>query len=402
MRAGPGPGGRPQRDVRKPLARHASHGGEEAVEPQAGLLSQPPVPVQPATFAPQARPSVQARPAPGAEPFAHPVDRPFGEAPDAVLPPVAPVAPGPLTTALPTALNYGTLPAPAAYADPTYQEPFSAEPFSAEPGFDDGYRMRSAAAETDGVVLPSRRDRRDGASHRTGPPAKGSAPVSALGAAVEVVVVVALALVLAVVVKSFLVQAFYIPSESMEDTLLVGDRVLVSKLTPGPFDLHHGDVVVFEDSGTWLTPSAPPQEGAVRHGLRSALTFIGLLPADSSEHLIKRVVGLPGDTVKCCDVKGRLIVNGVAVDEPYLRPGVAPSEQRFTVTVPADRLWVMGDNRPFSADSRSHMNLPGGGTVPVSDVVGKAFVIVWPFSRAGGLGIPDSVFGPVPPSSGGS
>ena len=423
MRAGPGPGGRPQRDVRKPLARHASHGSEEAAQPQTGLLSDPPAPVQPATFAPHARPPAQGYPPPAVpDPYA-PAPQgyaPPGPEPGAGLRPVTPIAPGPLTTALPTALNYGAAPAAAAPVAPSepavdpgyqhgyqpgYQPGYPQAPVHDETddgGYDDGYRMRSAAADTDGVVLPSRRDRRDSGSHRTGPPAKGSAPVSALGAAVEVVVVVALALVLAVVVKSFLVQAFFIPSESMEDTLLVGDRVLVSKLTPGPFDLHRGDVVVFADSGKWLTPSAPPQEDAVRHALRAGLTFIGLLPADSSEHLIKRVIGLPGDTVKCCDVKGRLIVNGTAVDEPYLRPGVAPSEQRFTVTVPADRLWVMGDNRPFSADSRSHMNLPGGGTVPVSDVVGKAFVIVWPFSRAGGLGIPDSVFAPVPSSSGGS
>ena len=435
MRAGPGPGGRPQRDVRKPLARHASHGNEEAVDAQAGVLdgsaTQGPT-GQPATFAPQAYPpqtypqTYPSQPDPyeaqaGYDvPLAHDVQG---------LPPVAPVPPGPVTTALPTALNYGAAPAvpapvvpvvpvvpvppvvaprpetsvPAAYApaaDPYAQPEAPAVPF--EPPYDDGYRIRSASADTGSLLLPTRRGRRDQGSHRTGPPKKGSAPVSALGAAVEVVVVVSLALVLAVVVKSFLVQAFYIPSESMEDTLLIGDRVLVSKLTPGPFSLHRGDVVVFQDSGKWLAPSPPPQEGAVRHALRSGLTFIGLLPESSDEHLIKRVIGLPGDTVKCCDVKGRLIVNGQAVDEPYLQPGVAPSEQKFTVTVPADRLWVMGDNRPFSADSRSHMNLPGGGTVPVSDVVGKAFVIVWPFSRAGGLGIPDTVFARVPSSSGGS
>ena len=505
MRAGPGPGGRPQRDVRKPLARHASHGGEEAVEPQAGLLSEPGVLGQPATFAPQPHPPLQgyeprrpegfapqgyeqpyepqqyepqqyeppdARPAaPGPQPQAYEpypaqAPDPYAAARPEDLPPVVPVAPGPLTSALPTALNYGapaapapavpvvpvvpvppvhaprpetSVPAAGPFVPPTvepaapsavpsartyepvreparepferhdpYQpyEPRTYEPYESyepyEPAVEDGHRIRSAA-DTGSLLVPARRSRRGGeGSHRTGPPAKGSAPVSALGAAVEVVVVVVLALVLAVVVKTFLVQAFYIPSESMEDTLLIGDRVLVSKLTPGPFDLHRGDVVVFEDSGKWLTPAPPAQEGGLRHALRSGLTFIGLLPADSSEHLIKRVVGLPGDTVKCCDVKGRLMVNGIAVDEPYLQPGVAPSEQKFSVTVPAGRLWVMGDNRPFSADSRSHTNLPGGGTVPVSDVVGKAFVIVWPFSRAGGLGIPDTVFARVPSSSGGS
>uniref|UniRef100_UPI00351062B2 signal peptidase I n=1 Tax=Kineosporia sp. R_H_3 TaxID=1961848 RepID=UPI00351062B2 len=269
---------------------------------------------------------------------------------------------------------------------------------------DTGHRTRSPAADTgEDLLAPRRSDRRrDEGSHRTGPPKKGSAPASALGAAVEVVVVVALALVLAVVVKTFFVQAFYIPSESMETTLLVGDRVLVSKLTPGPFALHRGDVVVFKDPDNWLPPSAPPDDGQVRAAVRTALTFVGLLPQDSGEHLIKRVIGLPGDTVKCCDAKGRVIVNGVPVDELYLRPGVAPSDKPFSITVPEGRLWVMGDNRPFSADSRYHMDLAGGGTVPVSDVVGKAFVIVWPFGRAGGLGIPDEVFADVPAAPGGS
>ena len=127
-------------------------------------------------------------------------------------------------------------------------------------GPDLGHRTRSTAADTgDELLAPRRSDRRrDEGSHRTGPPKKGSAPSGALGAAVEVVVVVVLALVLAVVVKTFLVQAFFIPSESMETTLLVGDRVLVNKLTPGPFALHHGDVVVFKDPDHWLPPSPPP------------------------------------------------------------------------------------------------------------------------------------------------
>jgi len=207
--------------------------------------------------------------------------------------------------------------------------------------------------------------------------------------------------VTALVVKTFLVQAFYIPSESMEATLLVGDRVLVSKVTPGPFDLGHGDVVVFKDPGGWLQPSEPPQDGAVRHALRTGLTFVGLLPQDSGEHLIKRVIGLPGDRVVCCDAQGRLTVNGEVVDEVYLAPGTEPSTLKFTVTVPAGRLWVMGDNRPFSEDSRFHTNLEGGGTVPVDDVVGKAFVVVWPIGRAGRLEAPDSVFARVPAAGAG-
>jgi signal peptidase I len=223
----------------------------------------------------------------------------------------------------------------------------------------------------------------------------------AVGAVTEVVVVVVLALVLALIIKTFLVQAFFIPSESMENTLLTGDRVLVSKLTPGMFDLHHGDIVVFKDPGGWLPPTAPVDEGPLRNGVRNTLTFVGLLPQDSGEHLIKRVIGLPGDHVQCCDAKGRLMVNGVPIDETYLFPGNTPSDKTFDVTVPAGNLWVMGDHRGVSEDSRWHLNL-NNGMVPVKDVVGKAFVVVWPLGRASTLGVPDSVFARVPalPSTG--
>jgi signal peptidase I len=222
---------------------------------------------------------------------------------------------------------------------------------------------------------------------------------AALGAGGEVVVVLGMALLLSLLIKTFLVQAFFIPSTSMENTLLVGDRVLVSKLTPGVFELHRGDVVVFKDPGGWLTAeesAAPQATGGVEGTVRNALSFVGLLPQDAGEHLIKRVIGVGGDHVQCCDAQGRVQVNGVAVDETaYLVPGAQPSDKQFDVTVPYGYLWVMGDNRPVSADSRLHRAL-NNGMVPVHDVVGKAFVIVWPFDRAGGLGIPGSVFARVP------
>jgi len=201
------------------------------------------------------------------------------------------------------------------------------------------------------------------------------------------VLVLVIALGLSLLIKTFLVQAFFIPSPSMESTLIRGDRVLVSKLPPGPFDLKHGDIVVFSDSGKWLPPTEHESEGTIRDAIHSGLTFVGLLPADSDDHLIKRVIGLPGDKVACCDSKGRVTVNGTPIDEPYLYPGDAPSEQPFSITVPAGRLWVMGDHRSDSADSRAH---PGsfGGTIPLSDVVGKAFVRVWPLDRIGTLPAP--------------
>jgi signal peptidase I len=211
-------------------------------------------------------------------------------------------------------------------------------------------------------------------------------PGMALFSAVrEIVLVLVIALGLSLLIKTFLMQAFFIPSGSMENTLLVGDRVLVSKLTPGAFDLKHGDIIVFSDSGKWLSASEHQSEGQIRDGIRSALMFVGLLPADSDEHLIKRVIGLPGDKVVCCDAQERVTVNGKALDEPYLYPGDEPSDKRFSITVPAGRLWVMGDHRSDSADSRAHSSLPGGGTIPLSDVVGKAFVKVWPLNRFGTL-----------------
>lgn len=216
------------------------------------------------------------------------------------------------------------------------------------------------------------------------------------GAVRETVVVLASALVLSLLIKTFLAQAFYIPSASMHDTLVEGDRVLVSKLTPGPFELERGDIVVFKDPGGWLVvPPAMPQ-GALSEAVTSALTFIGLLPQDAGEHLIKRVIGLPGDEVACCDAQGRLTVNGVAIDEPYLHPGSVPSEVEFTAVVPANHLWVMGDNRQNSQDSRAHLGDPGGGFVPMDDVVGTGVVVLWPIDRITLLRDPTATFAGVP------
>ena len=212
----------------------------------------------------------------------------------------------------------------------------------------------------------------------------------------EVVLVLVIALSLSLVIKSTLVQAFFIPSPSMESTLLTGDRVLVNKLKPGPFSLRRGDVVVFSDPDNWLAPASRPSQGLLRDGIRSGLTFVGLLPADSDEHLIKRVIGLPGDTVVCCGTDGRLTVNGVAIDEPYVFTGDDPSDKTFTITVPAGRIWVMGDHRSVSQDSRYHQDQRGGGTVEISDVVGTAFTKVWPLDRAGLLHNPSSTFKGVP------
>lgn len=215
------------------------------------------------------------------------------------------------------------------------------------------------------------------------------------GAAREVLVVSASALALSLLVKTFLLQAFFIPSESMESTLVKGDRILVSKLSPAPVDLQRGDVVVFADPGGWLPSEPAADRSPVGTVATQALTFAGLLPQGSG-HLVKRVIGLPGDTVACCDQLGRTTVNGAPLDEDFLAPGAVPSQFPFSVTVPAGSLWVEGDNRGHSADSRLHQAGPGGGAVPLDDVVGRAVVTVWPLDRFAWLSRHGQAFDGVP------
>ncbi len=209
-----------------------------------------------------------------------------------------------------------------------------------------------------------------------------------------------LALVLSFVVKTWLLQAFYIPSGSMEDTLRINDRVIVSKLTPGPFDLQRGDIVVFADPGGWLDEPPPPQTGPVRTVVRDVLMFVGLLPDDSENHLIKRVIGLPGDHVKCCDAGERITVNGAPIVEPYIKHGDAASSQPFDIHVPSGSVWVMGDHRSNSSDSRFHDPSGTGrdGSVPESLIVGRAVSIVWPLGHLSWLQHPSATFSKVPPA----
>lgn len=214
----------------------------------------------------------------------------------------------------------------------------------------------------------------------------------------EVVVVVVMALVLSFVVKTWLLQAFFIPSGSMEDTLLVGDRVIVSKLTPGPVDLNRGDVVVFQDPGGWLETVPPVERAGITGAIHDGLVFVGLLPAESEDHLIKRVVGLPGDRVVCCSENRMLTVNGVEITEPYLKPGDVPSSLTFDITVPPGHVWVMGDHRSDSEDSRFHDPSGTGsdGSVPIDDITGRAVAVVWPLGRAGWLSDHEETFDGVP------
>jgi signal peptidase I len=201
----------------------------------------------------------------------------------------------------------------------------------------------------------------------------------------ESILLVVIAMVMAVVVKTFFLQAFYIPSESMEPSMLVDDKLLVQKVSFWTGDPGRGDIVVFDDPGGWL---GAEESNQASNPIQKELAAIGLFPTGG--HLIKRVVGVGGDTVRCCDESGRLTVNGTAIDEPYVLDPTVTKDREFEVEVKPGYLWVMGDNRGNSSDSRAHQGDPGGGQVSEKSVVGKAWFRVWPFGRAGFIHKPDS------------
>ena len=204
----------------------------------------------------------------------------------------------------------------------------------------------------------------------------------------DLAVIVVAALVLTVLLKTFVVQVFSIPSGSMENTLLPGDRILVSKIVYDFRSIQRGDVVVFSGAGSWDPPAQSPSNPLLRLW-DDAAGLVGI--AAPGTDYVKRVIGVPGDHVACCDLQGRVTVNGVPLSESsYLFPGAVPSLIKFSIVVPAGRLWVMGDNRGDSDDSRYRMSYPGGGTIPESAVVGKAFVIIWPLSRISDVPIPET------------
>jgi signal peptidase I len=210
----------------------------------------------------------------------------------------------------------------------------------------------------------------------------------------ELLTIIVIAVVLSFLIKTFLVRAFFIPSGSMENTLEIQDRIFVNLLVPEPFALKRGDVVVFKDTQNWLPPE--PSDTGSANWIGEAATFIGLAPDSSQQHLVKRVIGMPGDRVICCSADGKLTINGQAITEPYLFPGAAPSDTTFDVTVPAGHLWVMGDHRNNSQDSRYHESFNGTGFVPIDDVEGRAVVIAWPVARWDILGNYPDVFTEVP------
>lgn len=247
----------------------------------------------------------------------------------------------------------------------------------------------------------------------SGPATAGTTRVSAgrvvLAWVKEIAIVVIGALIASTLLRLFIAQMFVIPSGSMEQTLMVRDRVAVQKLV----GFERGDIVVFRDTQGWLARTRDEADP-----IRKALIFVGLAPDESANHLIKRVIGVPGDHVTCCDAQGRILVNGVPLDEElYLYPDeqnggtVDPSMVKFDVVVPRDHVFVMGDHRNNSQDSRCHLSderegepVGAAAFIPTENIVGTAVAVVFPFSRIRGItrpetfeAVPDAVTAPEEP-----
>lgn len=243
------------------------------------------------------------------------------------------------------------------------------------------------ADESVAATEPTAGRGRHAAGRHASPPAPRSGWGWLLVAAREIALVLVIAIVLSVIVRVVIAQAFSVPSPSMEDTLQPGDRIVAAKILTRVSGVSRGEIIVFRDPGGWLP--APPDD-AGPGPVRRVLTFLGLYPSDSGSDLVKRVIGVAGDRVACCDAQGRIVLNGAPLDEPYLKPGVRTDQVVFDVVVPRGGVFVMGDNRAESADSRYHLDVESG-SVPVEEVIGRAVVVVWPFERATVLGVPESL-----------
>ncbi|WP_229118111.1 signal peptidase I [Enemella evansiae] len=264
-------------------------------------------------------------------------------------------------------------------------------------------RTDTVADRTAGAKSDKKADKKAGKRAKT--EEKDQRPTSAkvLGMVREIGVIVVGALIITTLLRSFVFQPFEVPSGSMENTLQINDKIIAQRV----LDFRRGDIVVFSDSNKWLDDgSGKPAPGPVR----KALEFVGLLPDSADEHLVKRVIGMPGDRVKCCDKLGRVSVNGYPLDEEsylYADSGGRnkPAEKPFEVVVPADRIFVMGDHRANSGDSRCHLQdvTAAGGKagssafIPISDVVGSVALIASPFSRFQRLETPQIYAGIPPP-----
>jgi len=197
----------------------------------------------------------------------------------------------------------------------------------------------------------------------------------------ELPFLVVVALVVSFLIKSFVVQFFYIPSGSMENTLQIEDRVAVNKIPFISQSINRGDVVVFRDPDNWLPEIVDYSTNQYVAKAKSALVTVGILPNPAKQYLVKRVIGVAGDQIVCCSKDGKLTINGVEVTEPYIFAGNKPSETTFNVTVPEGKLWLMGDHRGASSDSRYHQDDINKGFVPVSKVTGRVVAVIWPFKN---------------------
>jgi signal peptidase I len=263
---------------------------------------------------------------------------------------------------------------------------------AAEPGADSGAHADAQAAAgqapdaADSASAADSADTADTPTKQTGRRKRAKHRKRSFWRDLAVIVVAALALT--ILLKAFVVQVFSIPTGSMENTLLPGDRILVSKIVYHFRPIARGDIVVFSGAGSWDAPEPPPSSLLTRIW-DDAVNLVGI--AGPETDYVKRVIGLPGDHVVCCNAAHQITVNGVPLSESsYIYPGSTPSSFPFNITVPAGRLWVMGDNRGDSDDSRYRMDNVGRGTIPESAVVGRAFLIIWPLSRVNDLPIPNT------------
>lgn len=197
----------------------------------------------------------------------------------------------------------------------------------------------------------------------------------------EFPVLIVVALLVSLFIKTFLVQFFYIPSGSMENTLQVNDRVAVNRIPFISNNIERGDVVVFRDPDNWLPAADISESPFVIAKLKAGLVAVGVLPNPAKQYLVKRVVGVSGDHVICCNTDGKLTVNGEVMNEPYIFAGNVPSDMNFDVTVPKNKVWVMGDHRGASADSRYHQDDINKGFVPVNRITGRVIAVIWPLKN---------------------
>jgi len=199
----------------------------------------------------------------------------------------------------------------------------------------------------------------------------------------EFPILVIVALAVSLLIKTLLVQFFFIPSGSMENTLQIQDRVAVNKLPFISKNINRGDVVVFRDPANWLPEPFSSGENRIVAKIKEGLVLVGVLPNPTKQYLVKRVIGVAGDRVICCSKSGKLNINGKEATEPYIFAGNKVSEMDFNITVPEDKIWVMGDHRSASADSRYHQDDVNNGFVPVSRITGRAYAIIWPIKNIG-------------------